>query len=227
MLKRLRKTTKVLKQYSHIQIFRIFVLILRNYLYFICFRLKKWHISNIRYFRQYQESSLRILDFLNPKIVIEFGCGLGEVSRNINNLERLILIDEDPQIIKILKLFKRKNETIAQFDFCDSSSVVSYLKSIGIAKIDALVALNFLHQLDKQDIVDALALYHDLLEIEYVLIDLAVEGESGFRHPLSLANEIGTIIEFYEIEEKFTQDNFRWGLCLLKLDSRYPGSKSK
>lgn len=227
MLKRLRKITKVLEQYSHVQIFRIFALILRNYLYFICFRLKRWHIGNIRYFRQYQETSLKILDFLDPKIVIEFGCGLGEISRNINNLEHSILIDVDPQIIKILKLFKRKNEIIVQFDFCDSSGVVSYLKSIGIEKIDVLVALNFLHQLDKKDIVDALALYHDLLEFKYVLIDLAVEGESGFRHPLSLAYEIGTLIEFYEVEEKFTQDNFRWGLCLLKLDSRYPGSKSK
>lgn len=134
----------------------------------IIYGFEKWHFTNNFETIKYKKA---IVSKLNSNYsfnkVIEFGCGLGEILKNINSNEK-IGIDISNKVLKGAKILNRK----AKF----------YHGSLSVSpqKTDLLITLNWIHGIEFKNLYKLLRPH--LNKTKYFMFDIINEEIEGYQY---------------------------------------------
>ncbi|MGO9485443.1 MAG: class I SAM-dependent methyltransferase [Rhodomicrobium sp.] len=145
-----------------------------------------WHIANGSHCRPYKRILADKINGLEPKLglVVEAGCGLGDILRHIRAAKR-IGYDIDEGVIKaarIRNLFETVEFRLGSLDCITEHS------------IDVFIAVNWIHSVPRSDIAEMLLLLvprarHIVLD----RIDDSAHSSYKYRHDFSFLQELGTL----------------------------------
>ena len=134
----MRKTLNFFKYH----VFTFHILILQKF-----FKFEKWHIYGSSQPR-YTETVSEISNSLAEKgIVVEVGCGLGNILRRLENPIR-IGFDIDLRVVNAAKLVNVHN----RIQFFEGS----FSEASKISDIQTLIAINWVHNIKSQDLIQYL-----------------------------------------------------------------------
>lgn len=153
-----------------IYIFKFF----KIFLSFI-FRFDYWH-SSPRENRDYILYSNKIIKLKkNKNYIADIGCGLGEVTYNINN-SYIDFYDNSAEVLSFLKVkkFFQKKNNFYLFDFTKKKLIKKY---------DIIVLLNFLHNIDGQLFLERLSyIYSQNLSKSGFLIFDIIDQNKNYKY---------------------------------------------
>jgi SAM-dependent methyltransferase len=133
------------------------------------YRFDQWHAAAPYWCRRYKREAVRMANALAPSVVVEIGCGLGEVIRRIQAPWRYG-VDRDPHVLEAAgRLTREVNFVHGTFD------ELRGLHRGGV--IDVLVVLNWLDGLSVEA-VRQLFLPH-LHRVGHLLLDEVVRPEAN------------------------------------------------
>ena len=137
----------------------------KNYLRLISlfFQVNKWHISTPYHCRNYKRKVVDIINSLEPKVVVEIGCGVGDIINRIDS-DIKFGFDNDKSVIK-LATFLNKKTHFKEASFKGISKVDS------LREIDALFAINWLHGLELPLINEMFSHLISTSKIKYIIVD--------------------------------------------------------
>jgi hypothetical protein len=129
---------------------------------FTIYKFDSWHISSI----ESREYCIDVVRYINSKItatdcIIEIGCGLGETIQQINS-KNSIGYDLSSEVISAAKFyhfFSKKHFQIGSFD------------SVNDKDIKYLIALNFLHDFERDKVSSWLHKIVDSNLVRYIILD--------------------------------------------------------
>jgi hypothetical protein len=127
--------------------FNCFRLRLYFFLLFLIFKFDKWHFRATYYCSPYKKSAVDIINknISNSDIVVEVGCGIGEIISRINCRTR-IGIDRCANVINAAKFYNRKEN----IKFISGS-----FNSID-TNFDHILLLNFTHEISENKLIGIL-----------------------------------------------------------------------
>lgn len=140
---------------------------------FSIFKFDSWHISSI----ESREYCIDVVGYINKKIspidcVVEIGCGLGETIKQIQS-KNSIGYDLSPEVISAAKtyhFFSNKLFQVGSFD------------SVKGKDIKYLIALNFLHDFDQEEVA---AWFYKIINsnsISYIVLDEVADSAYENNH---------------------------------------------
>jgi SAM-dependent methyltransferase len=141
------------------------------------FQFDAWHSNSPYSCRPYKRVVVGIVNSLQPKSVVEVGCGLGEILSRTSARERFGF-DSDPAVIRAARfLHPRGTRWVA----ADASDVRELLPREH--DIDCLVMINWIHSLRPDQLAECVLPL--LARVRYVLLD-AIDHDAPpsyrFRH---------------------------------------------
>jgi 2-polyprenyl-3-methyl-5-hydroxy-6-metoxy-1,4-benzoquinol methylase len=127
--------------------YNCFRLRLYFFLLFLIFKFNKWHFRSTYYCSPYKKNVVDIINrnISNSDILVEVGCGIGEIIRRINCKTR-IGIDRSKKVINAAKFYNRKED----IEFISGS-----FNSIN-STFDHILLLNFTHEIPKKKLIKIL-----------------------------------------------------------------------
>ena len=153
-----------------------------RYLLHLCFGFDKWHLSTL-YERKYARDIIRHLN-ARPRTerneVIEIGCGLGDIVRNLNYAHRTGC-DMDRNALKAARFLSRitfrNNIDFEWFEFPESSLN---------GKADGIIMVNWIHHIPPPVLKAKIEDYflHHLLPGGEIIIDTVQHKEYKFNHDI-------------------------------------------
>jgi SAM-dependent methyltransferase len=142
------------------------------------YKIEKWHISPLES-RIYAIEIVNLINNVakneNWSCVVEIGCGIGEIIRNLN-IEKKIAYDLDENVIKVARLLDKKNSV----SFNKGS-----FKNVDQFFFNCLITVNFIHMIESEELK---LLYKELLSnsiVENVLVD-SVGNSYKYQHNFDL-----------------------------------------
>jgi ubiquinone/menaquinone biosynthesis C-methylase UbiE len=174
-------------------------LVLYRTLHYI-FKFDDWHILNIYENRTYKQVIVRRVNELRPRIAVEVGCGLGEIISKIDTKVR-IGIDIDKNAIRAARLLNWRRNT--RF-LCGSLDDV---RELPCDEIDALIMINWLHEIPEEQIVGDISRLLQKKQISYLVADEMPKDRAGYKYHHTLRNSLRDW--FVEIEEVKDPENTR------------------
>jgi len=140
---------------------------------FSIFKFDSWHISSI----ESREYCIDVVRYINRKItamdcIVEIGCGLGETIKQINS-NNSIGYDLSSEVISAAKtyhFFSKKLFKVGSFD------------SVKGQDIKYLIALNFLHDFERDEVASWLHKIIDSNSISYIVLDEIADPEYQNNH---------------------------------------------
>ncbi|BAU23562.1 hypothetical protein THC_1191 [Caldimicrobium thiodismutans] len=122
----------------------------------------RWHIKGNYYCRTYKRKAVELANSLKPEVVVDVGCGLGEIIGKVHAKVKYGM-DIDKNALIIARLLHRDTKFV----------VGSFEKVIRlpIYKIDLIIMLNFLHGLEVSNWISSLREIIEKKAVRYILID--------------------------------------------------------
>jgi SAM-dependent methyltransferase len=141
----------------------------------------KWHLFGNYEARPYKQVVVMAANAVNPRHVVEVGCGLGEIIRRIKGY-RKIGIDIDPSVIKGAKILSIFNNV---------EFIVGSIKNVAHIEgdeIDLLVMVNWPHEHSSTELQIALKELFTLKVIKNIVVDEINDTADGYmyKHDYSL-----------------------------------------
>lgn len=169
-------------------------LVLYRVLHYI-FKFDDWHILNIYENRTYKQVIVRKVNDLRPRIAVEVGCGLGEIISKIDTKVR-IGIDIDKNAIRAARLLNLTTNT--KF-LCGSLDDV---RELPYDQIDALIMINWLHEIPEEQIVGDISRLLQKTQISYLVADEMPKDRASYKHHHTLRNSLKDwFVEMEEVED--------------------------
>lgn len=158
---------KLKRKYLLLGLRGTFLCIFNSFLLFVfckIYRFDKWHIKGNYFCRTYKRKVVELANSLKPRVVVEIGCGLGEIIKRIHAPVKYGF-DIDSKAIKFAKHFNFFNKT--KFFVGSFNDVLQ----IPEKNIDIIIMVNFIHGI--QPFVLKNFLTNLLLDkkIKYIIID--------------------------------------------------------
>ena len=150
--------------------FRLLRILKRRILVYL-FRLNNWH-SSLCEDRPYAQMVILLANSTHANSLIDFGCGLGEISLKAK-AENKLLVDSDPKIIRYLsfiKLFTNQNFRVSL--------------TADMAKYELAIVVNWTHNIDP----DSLRVFIKKLHAEtisdggYLIVDKVKSPIHKYSH---------------------------------------------
>ena len=142
----------------------IFLLILSR-----IYKFGSWHAEAPVSARSYRHTVAKVVNDLNPKTVVEVGCGLGYVLALVTAAQRYGY-DVDDGAIKAARFLHGKTITFVHGD----------LSSVALLRIDVLILVNWIHELSPATLETLLLPL--LPRLRYLLLDaIDIDNSSGYR----------------------------------------------
>ncbi|MEE9321560.1 MAG: class I SAM-dependent methyltransferase [Granulosicoccus sp.] len=141
-----------------------------------------WHVGATFHARPYKKQAVRIANSLNPKTVVEIGCGLGDVIGRINASQN-IGIDYDANVLNAASQLNKH----CRFVEGSIYEIGAVLHRVNPGSIDILVMVNFLHSFTNEVLVDAMKSISDICRPAYLLVDMIYTSDLKFRNRHTLA----------------------------------------
>lgn len=135
------------------------------------YHIDSWHVSPYE-LRKYVQVTATYVNSKKADVVVDIGCGLGEMLRHIN-ADIKVGFDVQEEVIKVAKMLSKDNITY---------SVGSFDKVNMSVPIDYLITLNFMHGSTAETWKSC---YHDIAkrnEIRHFIIDTVPEGYDGAHY---------------------------------------------
>ena len=148
------------------------------------FKFDPWHCSGTWYCRPYQRIAVGLVNKVRPKTVVEVGCGLGEIISRVEAPHR-VGYDLEHAVIDAARYLRGTN--------------VNFQVGTGVdvkdARIDVLIALNWIHNLSPVEMREFLEPFYG--RVTYFLLEGITLGESGykFHHDFSFLKGHAELIE--------------------------------
>tara|TARA_B100001063_G_C16735352_1_gene541686 strand:+ start:424 stop:1050 length:627 start_codon:yes stop_codon:yes gene_type:complete len=139
------------------------------------FNVNKWHVNTPYYCRTYKIKVVEIVNNLNPNIVFEIGCGIGDIINKITSDVR-VGIDIDENIINLAKFLNKK--TIFQVGSFNNIKNFNENK-----KIDVIIAVNWLHGIESKLISQIFKNLDKDVISKYIIVDqLKKSNDKQYSH---------------------------------------------
>lgn len=133
------------------------------------FHFDPWHCDGTWYCRPYQRVAVDMVNRVSPSVVVEVGCGLGEVISRVSAPIRTAF-DLDRSVIDAARHLRGN---AVQFQ-------VGSWADVGRGPIDVLVAINWIHSLSPEELSAALTLFEG--RVSYFLLEGITVGQEGYAH---------------------------------------------
>jgi len=141
------------------------------------FSFDPWHIGAPYACRRYKKIVVALANSLRPEIVVEVGCGLGDIVSRVNAAQR-IGIDSDPEVIRAARFLHPRKVCWVHGDGSAINGAIPPDRPI-----DCLIMVNWIHGVSPEDL--AALLLPLLPRIRYLLLDAIDPDGAGsykFRH---------------------------------------------
>jgi trans-aconitate methyltransferase len=141
------------------------------------FGFEQWHVSP----KEWRENAIDIIEYLNhnlPKTgtIVEIGCGLGEIIRNISI--------QNPHIK--LYGFDYKNEVITAAKLLDKCKRVNFqvgsFEDIDAMHIDYLIAIGFMHSIETSLLKEKLKALTTKNVVQNIIVDTFQSKQYTYNH---------------------------------------------
>jgi SAM-dependent methyltransferase len=141
----------------------------------LIFGFDTWHASAPFSCRPYKEIVVGLANALQPSIVVEIGCGLGDIISRVTAIERFG-IDADSRVIRAARfLHPGRGHWIHGDEYC-IQGVVSPGRTI-----DCLIMVNWIHTLSPERLSDLLLPV--LPRTRYLILDaIDADGPPSYRY---------------------------------------------
>jgi SAM-dependent methyltransferase len=139
------------------------------------FEFDSWHVSAPFSCRPYKGQVVELANSLQPKTVVEVGCGLGDILRRISARERFGF-DTDSGVIRAARFLHRSSAHWIQGDAACVGNAVPIDRSI-----DCLIMVNWIHNLSPQEL--AAVLLPLLGRTHFLILDaIDINGPETYKH---------------------------------------------
>ncbi len=158
----------------------------------LIFRFDRWHASAPFPCREYKVQTAALANSLAPKVVVDIGCGLGEVLAHIKDARRIGL-DHDPAVLRAATaLYGSKVEfrTVSVFD------PEALGRAIGDARVDLAIMTNWSHGTPLPKLVETVRAVAQQLRYTYLIIDTVRPGAMAEAecHSLEQISAMGPVL---------------------------------
>jgi hypothetical protein len=166
-----KKLKRKVEKARELGLFNIFMCIVTRFSYQ---RLHKkynfdpWHYEGTFYCRPYQRKAVLMVNKMNPRTVVEIGCGLGEIISRVEAPKR-VGYDLEQQVIDAAKYLYGSR---VEFKLGSGYEVKE-------TKIDVLIAINWIHNLSPKEIREFLEPFYN--RATYFLLEGITPGEPGYK----------------------------------------------
>jgi SAM-dependent methyltransferase len=162
--------------------------ILSKRLYLLClskiFGFDLWHSKIFFENSAYAEDIVEICDDLDVNMVIELGCGLGELLVNVDK-EMRIGIDIDKNVIKAANFKNSRNITFLQCNILDPDNydrMLSEVPTQGKTEPAVFIMVNWIHTVELTVIKRMISVIQAKFNIKYIIIDMINPGNDSYKY---------------------------------------------
>lgn len=172
----MKRTLQIIFNIIIIKLFRLFRYLLR-----LIFNFDRWHISTL-YERRYAQDIIYFLNQLNSEqknSVVEIGCGLGDIVRNLK-FKNKIGFDKEENVLKAARFINYLTTKRAKFSEFNFPSYIS-------DKHNVIIMVNWIHHIKPELLKEAVANYFDknILETGCIILDTVQEKNYEFNHDIN------------------------------------------
>lgn len=158
------------------------------------FKFNKWHTVGYN-LRPYKKQVVSIANSLTPNVVVEVGCGIGEIIHRIQAIHK-IGIDVESNAINAAKYMYESNQTIfKEANFIETENI---LTDLCLESIDLLIMVNWPHQIPIELIQKTIKTILLKKKINYIIIDSINKNFKGYKYYHSI-NELEKIGKIYKV----------------------------
>ena len=190
---------KKIKQILKLINFRFF------YYFFLTkkYKINNWHLYNTLNNRPYKKEIIDFCNQKNFKIVLDYGCGFGEIIKEIKSIKKFAY-DSDPNIVKISnQLFNSNN---INFLLAEDLNIISKIK------LDCVLFINFLHDYNEEKVEYIISQFSNS---RYILLDAIKPQVKGYKY----FHNYNFMKKKYAIEKKiFKEEQDRFFFILKKYE---------
>jgi hypothetical protein len=139
------------------------------------FRFDRWHASAPYSCRPYKQLVVELTNSLRPTIVVELGCGLGDIISRVDAVDRFG-IDADLRVIRAARFLHRGRGSWIHDDGNRIQRVVPAERTI-----DCLIMVNWIHNLSSERLSEILLPL--LPRTRYLILDaIDPDGPNSYRY---------------------------------------------
>lgn len=167
---------------------------------------ESWHVGAPYYLRPYKKVVIQTIEQYEPSIVVEIGCGLGDVISRVDCETRIGLDQSQGVVAAATRLHPNSRFRQAQLD--GAGAALAPL----VPNVDVLVMVNWPHLLPMEEIQQSLALLRQTIPLHYLVID-GVHGEAAsyrFRHSREDLESLGhidqTVADIDDVRDLYVLD---------------------
>jgi len=135
----------------------------------LIFRFDPWHANSPVSARPYRTALAERINQLDPRHVVEVGCGLGAILAKLQAPERHGY-DLDERVIRAARMLQDRR---IHFH-------VGGFEQVSAPTVDVLIAVNWTHDVSAEELRNALLPL--LRRVRYLLVDAILPGTPGYRH---------------------------------------------
>jgi trans-aconitate methyltransferase len=150
------------------------------------FKFDAWHVLGTYELRPYKREVVREVNQLHPRVVVEIGCGLGEIVSRID-AEQKIGIDNDKGVIRAARCLNWRKHVL----FLDGS--FDTVNTLPINHIDSLIMVNWLHGVAEERIKMELEKLLQYVKVRYVIVDEILNNVKGYTHHHAFAKSLSDL----------------------------------
>jgi hypothetical protein len=141
----------------------------------LLFGFDRWHASAPFSCRPYKKLVVELANALEPSIVVEVGCGLGDIVSRVKAVDRFG-IDSDSRVIRAARFLHGGRGFWIHDDGNHIQRVVPQGRTI-----DCLIMVNWIHNLSPESLSELLSPL--LPRTQYLILDaIDADGPSSYRH---------------------------------------------
>jgi len=126
------------------------------------FGFDKWHSGANYANRPYKKVVVDLVNSLNPDVVVELGCGLGDIVARIQAKKRFG-VDPDTSVIRAARFL---HPFSVEWIVGDATAVINIAPG---ARINCFLAINWIHFLNREELAQAIAPHID--RTDYFIFD--------------------------------------------------------
>lgn len=147
-----------------------------------------WHANSPYECRGYKREVVQLAGVLQPQVVVEIGCGLGEIVSRIRDCRRFGF-DVDARVVPAAR---ELHGTGCRFECAGLADVGTIRGAVGDAGADLLVTVNWPHALAWPQLAAQVRRLAHAVSLKHLIIDTIAPGTPGYTHHHSPA-ELGSL----------------------------------
>ena len=142
-----------------------------------------WHANSPYECRGYKREVVQLAEGLQPRAVVEIGCGLGEIVSRIRDCRRFGFDIDD----RVVPAARELHGAGCRFECAGLADVDSVRRAVGDAGADLLVMVNWPHALPWPELAAQVRRLAGAVPLKHLIIDTVAPGTPGYAHHHTVA----------------------------------------